>query len=298
MANLKSKLAQKIEIIEPNNTVNEINSNNTEIITQSTENTSLLRPQNNNQFISVIPDFVVTLEQAKQRISILKEFVKEMMIPNVDYGLIPNCNKPTLFKSGAEKLTDIFGFSKQFEVTNRLEDWDKVLFHYEVKAILINKRTGLIESEGLGCCNNRERKYKTQDGFSIINTILKMAKKRSLVDAVLSATRSSGIFTQDIEDTDNNIYTQHNKNSSTVSTQSASKNNYDPLNENPTAPSSKSLISKSQHTQLISIITQKNLQIEKIRTIMNERYKINESKYLNTEQANDFIEFLKLYNPI
>lgn len=32
------------------------------------------------------------------------------------------------------------------------------------------------------------------------NTILKMAKKRAKIDATLSATRSSGIFTQDIED--------------------------------------------------------------------------------------------------
>jgi len=32
------------------------------------------------------------------------------------------------------------------------------------------------------------------------NTILKMAKKRAKVDATLAATRSSGIFTQDIED--------------------------------------------------------------------------------------------------
>jgi hypothetical protein len=32
------------------------------------------------------------------------------------------------------------------------------------------------------------------------NTFLKMAKKRAKIDAVLSATRSSGIFTQDIED--------------------------------------------------------------------------------------------------
>jgi len=32
------------------------------------------------------------------------------------------------------------------------------------------------------------------------NTLLKMAKKRALVDATLSATRSSDLFTQDIED--------------------------------------------------------------------------------------------------
>ena len=36
------------------------------------------------------------------------------------------------------------------------------------------------------------------------NTVLKMAKKRALVDAVLTATAASDIFTQDIEETSNN----------------------------------------------------------------------------------------------
>jgi hypothetical protein len=34
----------------------------------------------------------------------------------------------------------------------------------------------------------------------LANTILKMAKKRALIDAVLTATAASDIFTQDIED--------------------------------------------------------------------------------------------------
>ena len=38
------------------------------------------------------------------------------------------------------------------------------------------------------------------DPWSLWNTVLKMAKKRAVVDATLSATRSSGIFTQDVED--------------------------------------------------------------------------------------------------
>jgi hypothetical protein len=33
-----------------------------------------------------------------------------------------------------------------------------------------------------------------------VNTIIKMAKKRAYIDATLSATRTSGIFTQDLED--------------------------------------------------------------------------------------------------
>ena len=33
-----------------------------------------------------------------------------------------------------------------------------------------------------------------------LNTVLKMAKKRSYVDAILTATKSSGVFTQDIDE--------------------------------------------------------------------------------------------------
>ncbi len=55
----------------------------------------------------------------------------------------------------------------------------------------------------MGNCNSRERKYKTEDAANVANTILKMSKKRALIDATLSATRASGLFTQDLEDMDN-----------------------------------------------------------------------------------------------
>ena len=124
MANLKDKLAQKVEII------------NTD---EQPQNVIMLNPAENNQPVSVMPDFAITISQAKDRITLLQNFVKEMMIPNVDYGLIPGCQKPSLYKSGAEKLCDVYGFSKQIEVTNRIEDWEKALFSYEVKVTLINK---------------------------------------------------------------------------------------------------------------------------------------------------------------
>lgn len=43
-------------------------------------------------------------------------------------------------------------------------------------------------------------RVENDDPFALWNTVLKMAKKRALIDAVLSATRSSGLFTQDVED--------------------------------------------------------------------------------------------------
>jgi hypothetical protein len=43
----------------------------------------------------------------------------------------------TLLKSCAEKLCDIFGISKHVMIINRIENWDKVLFAYEVKVTII-----------------------------------------------------------------------------------------------------------------------------------------------------------------
>ncbi|NLL70391.1 MAG: hypothetical protein GX238_04585 [Epulopiscium sp.] len=150
----------------------------------------------------IMPNFVFSLEEVQERMTILQRFIKEHMILGEDYGEIPGISKPTLLKSGAEKLCDVYGFAKKVDIVHRVEDWDKGFFHYEAKVTLINKTTDLLEAEGVGACNSMEKKYRYQDPYTLVNTVLKMAKKRAFIDAVLSATRSSGIFTQDIEDLD------------------------------------------------------------------------------------------------
>jgi hypothetical protein len=51
-------------------------------------------------------------------------------------------------------------------------------------------------------CDQKVGRVPNEDVCTLVNTLLKMAKKRALVDAVLSVTRSSGLFTQDVEDFD------------------------------------------------------------------------------------------------
>ena len=168
---------------------------NQEIVTVDRQSDSL------NASPDVFPDFAISLEEAKRRVKMLQEFVREQMVEGEDYGIIPGTgNKPTLFKPGAEKLNAIFGLAPIVEVVSRVEDWDAGFVAYEVKVTLLNKRTTNVEAEGVGSCNSRERRYKNQDAANIANTILKMAKKRALIDATLSATRASGLFTQDLED--------------------------------------------------------------------------------------------------
>ena len=70
---------------------------------------------------------------------------------------------------------------------------------YEV-ATTVYDSDGNILAVGIGSCNTLETKYIKQGFAMSLNTVLKMARKRSYVDAVLSATGSSRVFTQDIEE--------------------------------------------------------------------------------------------------
>lgn len=269
---LREKLEEKVQNIETVNTS----------VSEESTNIVPFNRDDNKQYISVVPDFAITLNEARQRIEMLQNFVKEMMLEGIDFGLIGGCKKPSLYKSGAEKLCDIFGLSKHIEIINRLEDWDNKIFHYEVKAILINKRTGYVEAEGIGCCNNREKKYASQDAYNVINTILKMAKKRALIDAVLSATRSSGIFTQDVEDFTANT--------------GLDNTNHRPTEERDLSKSTPA--SREQLTEIVNLILHKKIPIEKAKNLINERYRVNESKQLTSAQAIDFISYLKGYRAV
>ena len=199
---------------------------------------------------------VMDVAMARERLMQFQQFVKEYLVEGEDFGTIPSTPKPTLYKPGADKLCELYGLADEYEVTQRTEDFDKGLFDYEVKCILVRKPEMTLVSSGLGSCNSYETKYRWRDSkrqcpacgkdamikgkeeygggwlcfakkggcgakfgdndtaitgqvvgrtqnedvADIKNTILKMALKRAKISAVLSATRSSGVFTQDLED--------------------------------------------------------------------------------------------------
>jgi len=179
------------------------------------------------------------IEKALQKIKQCQAIVQKQLIAGVDYGTVPGTTgKGTLFKPGAEKLLRIHGLVDTYEIIEKIEDWDKGIFYYFIKCILKDYKTGKMVSEGLGSCNSKESKYRwrwvtekeipqdvdknalfkktinsqygnfilyrleSDEIFSQVNTIQKMAKKRALLDATLSACRLSSIFTQDIDDED------------------------------------------------------------------------------------------------
>lgn len=122
----------------------------------------------------------------------------------VDYGTIPGTQKDSLWKPGAEKLCNFFGLSVESETVDSDIDWDKGYSFFRVRTILRSKKNGQIVATGIGSCNSFEKKYKrvAQDGglADLLNTIEKMAEKRSHIDATLRGTGLSDIYTQDVED--------------------------------------------------------------------------------------------------
>ena len=228
-------------------------------------------------------DNLTPIEQVKQRKEELDRFVKEVLIAGVDYGNIPKTNKYCLFKSGAEKLCDLYHYGKRFEIISREAcNEEPAYFAYEIKATLFDNQTGQIVAEGVGSCNSKEKKYLKYTPFDSANIVLKMAKKRAFVDAVLSATRSSDVFSQDIVDDDG-----ENKSEQPGGTRSDSKPQQQPK------PEKVQLVSAKQLDYIYSLMSQHRLSVEQVRKELRKRYQVNDSKELSREQASDFIRILK-----
>lgn len=187
--------------------------------------------------LSLIQDIdVKAVSETLTKVKTLQSTLKNILVDTHDYGKIPGCgDKPTLLKPGAEKILMALGITSSYELIEHTECFDgKGFFAYTVKCILL--KNGAKITEGLGHANSKEKKwalefvyekdlpdgadkdllrkkkYETKtggtyfkyeidaDANSKANTILKMAKKRAQIDAVLTVASLSEIFTQDFDD--------------------------------------------------------------------------------------------------
>ena len=190
----------------------------------------------NQNPLTLIQDInVKAVAETVQKVRTLQSTLKNILTENHDYGKIPGCgDKATLLKPGAEKILMAMGITSTYELIEHTENFEGLgFFAYTVKCIL--NKNGIKITEGLGHANSREKKwayefvyekdlpdgtdkellkkkkietnkgtfYKYEveaDANSKANTILKMAKKRAQIDAVLSVASLSEIFTQDFDD--------------------------------------------------------------------------------------------------
>lgn len=154
------------------------------------------------------------------------------MRKDVDFGTIPGTPKPTLYKPGAEKLLSMFRLAAKPEVED-LSTPDTI--RYRVRVVITEIGSGRYLGEGVGEASSAETKYQWRSAVckqeweetppdrrrrkwkngsggaytidqvraemeDVANTVLKMAKKRAQIDAVLTVTAASDVFSQDLED--------------------------------------------------------------------------------------------------
>ena len=140
------------------------------------------------------------VQATMNKITQFQQVIQKTLHQGHDFGIIPGTDKPTLLKPGAEKILMMMGLQSEFEIVDSTRDFEKGFFQYQVRCKLLRGNT--VITEGLGACNTRERKYLKMDPYTMDNTVLKMAKKRALVDAALLVASLSDVFTQDLEDMD------------------------------------------------------------------------------------------------
>lgn len=135
------------------------------------------------------------------KINQFQQVVQNALVEGHDYGAaFYGSKKPSLLKPGAEKILMLLGLASEYEIMEKIQDYEEGFFSYTIRCILT--KDGQVITEGLGHCNSKEKKYEgdKQDKYMLGNTCLKMAKKRAQVDAALTVGSLSNIFTQDLED--------------------------------------------------------------------------------------------------
>lgn len=130
----------------------------------------------------------------------LKHFVQKQMVKDVDYGIIPGTHKPSLYKSGAEKLKKIFQLGSRIVDKSVVNEKQPPFVMYSYTVEVFHIPTGKAISQCEGSANSDERKYKKVAISDLHNTLMKMAQKRADVGATISAVNASDLFTQDVED--------------------------------------------------------------------------------------------------
>lgn len=216
----------------------------------------------------------LTVEEAKSIDDDMNRFVDVVLIEGVDYGLIPHCPKPTLFKSGAEKILSYLGLIARTEIVNRVEDYNIAFFSYEAKVYLIDYN-GIVRGEGVGVTNSKEERYSKSNGFNVQNVILKISKKRALVDATLNVGNLSARFTQDIED----LSFEHTSNRNTTGLDQKINSNR--------------LVTPNQLKYLEQLMCKHNASIESMNKYIKVNFGVETYRDITGNQASMLIDKLK-----
>ena len=107
---------------------------------------------------------IVDMKRVKQTVDAVIEFMKSVMVKDIDYGVIPGTNKPSLLKPGAEKLARFFGLRTRSTIMNVVssEDPEAPYYTVTVKTEILKGNSDVVISDGLGTASTLEDRYATR----------------------------------------------------------------------------------------------------------------------------------------
>ena len=129
----------------------------------------------------------------------------QKLVRGVDFGVIPKTKKPSLFKSGAEKVVMGYGLLQHYTIESKIENFGKEpFFYYLVRCDLckVYNGTEYVWTSAYGSANTSEKRNGFNSPYDAANGTLKMAQKRALTAAAISISGLSDAFTQDMENED------------------------------------------------------------------------------------------------
>lgn len=124
----------------------------------------------------------------------------------VDFDVIPKTPRPTLLKSGAERVCQAYGVFARYERKSAIEQIDpEPFFYYSYECRLVKISPEGLEyvlANGYGNSNTKESGNGLNSAFNAANNCEKKAQKRALVAAALSLGSLSSMFYADLDDKD------------------------------------------------------------------------------------------------
>ena len=272
------------------------------------------------QRLALVP---ATVAELKQQIAVIHQVLTDVMKNETHYGVVPGCGKKqVLLKPGAELIMTLFRIGGEPMVEEFSDGFD---VRYRVTTRGFHIPTGNIVGYGIGEASTSEKKYKwraavcheeyeatpetrrqiaykkdfkgnvtseeqvRQNPADILNTVLKMAKKRSLVDLCLTATACSDIFVQDIDDPDTNDAC-----GAAEQEQKAPQNRYRQPQQRAAAPAANApqgnVISDAQRKRLYAIGKGKNLSDDEMSFIVFDIGGVERSDQITRDRYDAVVE--------
>ncbi|MGE4565513.1 MAG: hypothetical protein AB7F32_11630 [Victivallaceae bacterium] len=262
----------------------------------------------------------LTAAEMTEQVSTIQRVMQAVMIRGTHYDRLPGCgDKPVLLKPGAEKILATFRLGVE-TVAEELGDGFDIRYRVICRGFYIP--TGNTVGYGIGEASTGEKKYKwreavcdeeyndtpetrrnilyrkdrngavtkvfqvRQNPSDIANTVLKMAKKRAMVDLCLTATACSDIFEQDIDDPD------------TAEATGAAPRYQQPAQRQPEAPPpAGDVISEKQNGRLWAIARGKQLADDETGFIIFNVGAVNSSKDIPRDKYEAVIAAIEAATP-